>query len=121
MNLKINLDSPHIKLKGLGGYRIEVLKSDLNIHSIADLFHFIPNRYVDRRKFYKINTLAASTAEVQIIGEINDIQKIRSASGERLKATFSDETGNIELVWFKGIGYMQKNSNQTNPLSFTEN
>ena len=103
MNLKINLDSHHIKLKGLGGYRIEVLKSDLNIHSITDLFHFIPNRYVDRRKFYKINTLAESNAEVQIIGEVTDFQKIRSASGERLKATFSDETGNLELVWFKGI------------------
>lgn len=116
MNLKINLDSHHIKLKGLGGYRIEVLKSDLNIHSITDLFHFIPNRYVDRRKFYKINTLAESNAEVQIIGEVTDFQKIRSASGERLKATFSDETGNLELVWFKGISYMQKKLKPNEPF-----
>ena len=116
MNLKINLDSPHIKLKGLGGYRIEVLKSELNIHSIADLLHFIPNRYVDRRTFHKINTLGASNTEVQIIGEIIDVEKIRSASGERLKATFSDDTGNLELVWFKGISYTQKKLKPNEPF-----
>ena len=41
-------------LKGVGPNRAELLKSELNIHTIYDLLNFFPFRYVDKTKFYKI-------------------------------------------------------------------
>ena len=40
---------------------------------------------------------------VQLRGEITNIQLIGKSRAKRLSAYLKDETGVIELVWFKGI------------------
>ena len=91
-------------LRGVGKQRAELLKSELGIEQYQDLLNLFPNRYIDRTKFYKINELQNNNAEVQLIGKIVNLRTVASAQQKqaRLVATFVDETGQMELVWFKG-------------------
>lgn len=96
-------------LKGVGPSRADLLKSELGIHTFADLINFFPNRYIDRTKFYKINQLQENTSEVQVVGKITNIQTVKQKRGSRLVATFKDETGSMELVWFRGAKWIKDN------------
>ena len=90
-------------LKGVGPQRGELLRKELNIHRYEDLVNFYPNRYIDRTRYYKINELQKNDSEVQIIGKIIHIKTVEFGKAKkRLVATFVDETGEIELVWFQG-------------------
>ena len=96
-------------LKGVGPQRADLLRKELKIFYYSDLLHFFPNRYLDRTKYYKINELQNSTAEVQIIGKIINIKTIEFAKGKsRLVATFIDDTGQMELVWFQGQKWVKE-------------
>ena len=102
------LHTPIEYLRGVGKQRAELLKSELGIEEFQDLMNLFPNRYIDRTKFYKINELQPNNAEVQIIGKVVHWRTVESAQqkGMRLVATFVDETGQMELVWFKGIKWI---------------
>ena len=90
-------------LKGVGPQRGELLRKELGIHRYEDLINFFPNRYIDRTRYYKINELQKNDSEVQIIGKIINIKTVEFGKAKkRLVATFVDETGQIELVWFQG-------------------
>jgi ATP-dependent DNA helicase RecG len=107
MNL---LETPIEYLKGVGPQRGDLLRKELNIHKYSDLVNLFPNRYLDRTKYYKINELQNSTAEVQIIGKIIHIKTVEFAKGKsRLVATFVDNTGQMELVWFQGQKWIREN------------
>lgn len=67
-----------------------------------------PYRYIDKTRFYKINQLENNNSEVQIIGKITRVKTVKQQRGSRLVATFIDETGSIELVWFKGAHWMKE-------------
>jgi ATP-dependent DNA helicase RecG len=97
------LQSPIEYLKNVGPQRGELLRKELNIHKYGDLINFYPNRYIDRTRYYKINELANTNTEVQIIGKIIHIKTVDQGKGKsRLVATFVDESGEMELVWFQG-------------------
>ncbi len=100
MNL---LETPIEYLKGVGPQRGDLLRKELGIHKYADLLNLFPNRYIDRTRYYKINELQNSNSEVQIVGKIINIKTVEQGKGKsRLVATFVDETGQMELVWFQG-------------------
>ncbi|MGB5262294.1 MAG: DEAD/DEAH box helicase, partial [Lutimonas sp.] len=94
-------------LKGVGPNRAEILGKELDIFTFADLLNFFPFRYIDKTKFYKINELLPNSSEVQLIGYISNLRTVGQKRGSRLSATFTDETGRIELVWFKGAKWIQ--------------
>lgn len=96
-------------LKGVGPSRAALLGQELGIYSYADLVNFFPFRYIDRSKFYKINELNATSAEVQIIGKINHISTVKQKRGSRLVASFEDDTGKMDLVWFRGGKWIKDN------------
>ena len=97
-------------LKGIGPSRGELLRKELHIHCYADLLHFFPNRYIDRTRYYKINELVNTSAEVQIVGKILHVKTVEFGKNQkRLVATFMDETGQMELVWFQGIKWIREN------------
>ena len=102
------LQTPIEYLKGVGPNRATLLRSELGIHTFQDLIHFFPNRYIDRTQFYKINALQRNNAEVQIMGQITDIKEVGQKRGKRLVATFRDETGKIDLVWFRGQKWVRE-------------
>ena len=104
------LETPIEYLKGVGPQRGDLLRKELGIFKYGDLLNFYPNRYLDRTKYYKINELQNSTAEVQIIGKIINSKTVEFAKGKsRLVATFIDDTGQMELVWFQGQKWVREN------------
>lgn len=96
-------------LKGVGPERAKVLQSELGIFRYEDLLNHFPFRYVDRSKYYKVNQIIDSSAEVQIIGKISKPQEIGQNKGKRLVAKLEDETGQMELVWFKYTKWLKEN------------
>lgn len=96
-------------LKGVGPNRGELLRKELGIHKYSDLVNFFPNRYIDRTRYYKINELQNNGAEVQIIGKIINIKTVEFGKNQkRLVATFVDDTGQMELVWFQGHKWIRE-------------
>lgn len=105
MNL---LETPIEYLKGVGPNRGDLLRKELNIHKYGDLIHLFPNRYIDRTRYFKINQLQNNNSEVQIIGKIIHIKTVEQKRGKRLVATFIDDTGEMELVWFQGHKWIRE-------------
>ncbi|MEC4113781.1 ATP-dependent DNA helicase RecG [Myroides pelagicus] len=103
------LDTPIEYLKGVGPQRGDLLKKELGIFTYRDLLHLYPNRYIDRTKYYRINELSGTSSEVQIVGKIIHLKIVEQKRGKRLVATFTDGTGEIELVWFQGFKWIKDN------------
>ncbi|GAA4757462.1 MULTISPECIES: ATP-dependent DNA helicase RecG [Flavobacterium] len=103
------LETPIEYLKGVGPQRGELLRKELSIHKYGDLVNLFPNRYIDRTRYYKINELTPNNSEVQIVGKIIHVKTVEFGKGKkRLSATFIDDTGEIELVWFQGIKWIRE-------------
>ncbi|OUR97705.1 ATP-dependent DNA helicase RecG [Flavobacteriales bacterium 33_180_T64] len=100
--MSVNLQTPIDYLKGVGPNRADLLRSELGIQTYQDLINLFPNRYLDRTKYYKISGLQRNSSEVQISGKIIGFKEITQKRGKRLVGTFQDDTGKIELVWFRG-------------------
>ena len=96
-------------LKGIGPSRGELLRKELNIHKYGDLMNLFPNRYIDRTRYYKINELQNTTAEVQVVGKIIHVKTVEFGKNQkRLVATYTDDTGQMELTWFQGIKWIRE-------------
>ncbi len=109
------LQTPITYLKGVGPNRAELLGSELGISTYQDLLNLFPNRHIDRTKFYKINQLERSNADIQIIGKIIHIKTVAQKKGSRLVAKFVDETGEMELVWFRSQKWIRENLKLNTP------
>ena len=95
-------------LPGVGSRRAEILLRELGVATCEDLLYTFPFRYIDRTRFYKVNELTAELPYVQLRGRIVRFREI--AYGERQKrfvATFADDTGAIDLVFFRGLKWIQ--------------
>ncbi|BDW94183.1 ATP-dependent DNA helicase RecG [Flagellimonas marinaquae] len=109
------LQTPIAYLKGVGPNRADTLKTELGIETFRDLLHLFPNRYLDKTSYYKINQLQPSGADVQVVGKIVHIKTVEQKRGKRLVATFVDETGQMELVWFRGHKWIRENLKLNEP------
>lgn len=103
------LQTPIEYLKGIGPNRADLLRTELGIHTFQDLLNFFPSRYLDKTRFYKINQLQRNNADVQVVGKIVNIRTVDQKRGKRLVADFIDETGKMELVWFRGHKWIREN------------
>lgn len=104
------LKTPIEYLKGIGPQRADLLKKELGIFSYEDFLQLFPNRYIDRTKYYKINQLQPTfNTEIQIVGKIIHLKVVEQKRGKRLVATFVDDTGQMELVWFQGYKWIKEN------------
>ena len=102
------LQTPIDYLKGVGPNRADLLRKELDIHTYQDLLNLFPNRYIDRTQYYKINELQRNSSDVQIIGRVTAIKEVPQKRGKRLVAAFQDETGTMELVWFRGQKWIRE-------------
>ncbi len=109
------LQTPITYLKGVGPNRANTLQSELGISTYQDLLNLFPNRYIDKTQYYKIGQLQRSNADVQIVGKIIHIKSVEQKKGKRLVATFTDETGEMELVWFRGQKWIRENLKLNTP------
>lgn len=108
-NLKLTLDSSIEFLKGVGPERAKFIRNVLGISTVEDLLTFYPLRYIDRSKIHRIGNLVEEPdAEIQLKGKITDVQEIGYGKGKkRLVAKFRDESGTMELVWFRYSKWMK--------------
>jgi len=95
-------------LKGAGPQRAALLNKELSIFTFRDLIQHYPFRYEDRTKFYKVSELNEETNFVQLRGKLFKIETVGMGRKQRLTAVFGDDTGQIELVWFKGVTWVKK-------------
>ncbi|HEX7365815.1 MAG TPA: ATP-dependent DNA helicase RecG [Pelobium sp.] len=102
------LDTPIAYLKGVGPQRAEILKKEIAVYSYRDLLHYYPFRYIDRTQFYKISAVNLELPYIQILVRLRSVEVIGEKRTKRLVAQAIDDTGEIELVWFQGVTWVQR-------------
>lgn len=100
------LQTPIEYLKGVGPQRAELLKKEIGIFTFDDLLNYFPFRYIDRSEFHTVADLQQLEGYAQIKGRIIRISPCGTGRHKRLNAKFQDQTGLIDLVWFKGINWI---------------
>ncbi|MCH8902609.1 MAG: ATP-dependent DNA helicase RecG [Bacteroidetes bacterium] len=95
-------------LKGVGPKRAALLQNELNIHTFEDLLYYYPFRYIDKSKYYKIKDIQPDLPFIQIVGTLVSLSKVGKPRSKRLVGKFKDETGTLELIWFKGVSWVAK-------------
>ena len=105
----LDLDKRSIMyLPGVGPKRAEILKKEAGISSFEDLLFYFPYKYIDRSRFYKVNEVEGNMPFIQLRGKIVLFDIVGEGSAKRLIGKFTDGTGVIDLVWFKGISYTKE-------------
>lgn len=100
------LDTPIEYLKGIGPQRAEMLKKELGIYLYRDLLSHYPFRYIDKTQFHKIREINEDLPAVQLRGIIDRMEVLGAKQAKRLVVQLRDDTGIIELIWFKGHSWM---------------
>lgn len=88
-------------LPGVGPKRASLLKSELNVTTVGELLRVFPFRYIDRGSIQMISGIRSSSAYVQILAQVVSLQN----TGRKLSVMVKDESGMVELVFFRGIKY----------------
>ncbi len=103
-----NLDHRDIKyLQGVGPKRAELLEKELGIRNFSDLLYYFPFRYIDRTRFYKVAEIQPDLPYIQLRGRFVHSGFAGDPRRKRFVARFADDTGEIELVWFQGLKWIQ--------------
>lgn len=90
-------------LPGVGPKRAELLGRELGIFTLSDLIHFYPFRYIDRSSIQPIASITPDLAFVQVRARVISATQIEK---KRLSVIVEDESGRMEMVFFKGLKYM---------------
>jgi len=102
------LSNPIEYLKGVGPLRADILKKEVGIYTFNDLLLYFPFRHIDRTQITPVSKINSDTEYVQVKGKITSVETLGERRGRRLVATLYDGTGELELVWFQGINWIQK-------------
>ena len=96
-------------LKGIGPTKAAMLQKELGIFTFGDLLQHYPFRYIDKTKFHRIKDIQKDTNEsMQFRGIIRRVEVKGDGRKKRLVARFRDPSGAMDLVWFKGIYFIEK-------------
>lgn len=93
-------------LPGVGPKKAEILQKEAGIASYQDLLTYFPYKYIDRSRFYKVAEVKGDMPYIQLKGRILGFETLGEGRAKRLVGKFSDGTGVLDLVWFKGISYV---------------
>lgn len=95
-------------LKSVGPAKAEILNKELQIYTFGDLIQHYPFRHEDRTKFHRINEITEELSYIQIKGRIRHLEMVGEGRKKRLVAHLVDDSGELELVWFKGAQWILK-------------
>ena len=96
------LSTPIEYLKGVGPKRGEILRKEANIRTYRDLLNYFPFRYIDKSSYNKVTDIPHFDGPVQLKGQIQGYKEVKFGKSKRLEAKFEDQSGSIDLIWFKG-------------------
>ena len=94
-------------LPGIGEKRAALLDKELGIRTFRDMLYTFPYRYIDRSRVYSISEIDSSMAYIQLRGRIIRTSTAGTGKTSRLIATLRDDSGTIDLVFFKGVKWIQ--------------
>ncbi len=97
MSLETNLQY----VPKISAEKYQLLHSELDIKTLEDALYYFPNRYVDKTRLYKVSELKGVDAEVLLMGQITQLHAVGKNRGKRWVAQFQDDSGSIDLVWFR--------------------
>jgi len=92
----------------VGPQKADLLKKELALFTFKDLLEHYPLRHLDKTKVDKIKELNYNTDYAQVAGKLTYFEVLGERQSKRLVAYLKDDTGEIELVWFQGINWIQK-------------
>ena len=95
-------------LRGVGLQRAQLLGKELNLFTYGDLIQRYPFRYLDRTQFYNIVDLTEDLPYVQVKGILRGREVIGEGPKKRMVAKVADASGELDLVWFKGVNFLEK-------------
>ena len=128
-----NIDTEIQFLPGVGPKRAQLLDKELGIKTIGDLIRFYPFRYIDKSSFVRICDARADMAYIQIKATVRRIDLYGNSSAsmaqdqsapvkyntvKRMSVWVADETGEMEMVFFKGIKWMHEKLRPGTPFVF---
>ena len=90
-------------LPGVGPKRAELLRKELNVSTVGDLLRLYPFRYIDKSSFVRICDARPDMAYIQLKASV---MKLEVQDNKRLRVWISDGSGEMEVVFFKGIKWM---------------
>ncbi len=105
-------------LPGVGPRRAQLLESELGISTVGDLVHLYPFRYIDRSTIVRIADVQPELAQVQVRATVLKVRLFAKNGAElppeqlkynkvnRLSAIVGDESGEMEMVFFKGVKWI---------------
>ncbi len=103
------LDSTIQFVAGVGEARAKLLDRELGIRTIGDLLCHIPTRYIDRTKVYRIAEITEDAPTlVQFRACVTGVGYAGEGRKRRFTAFVQDPSGTAELVWFRGIKWIEK-------------
>jgi ATP-dependent DNA helicase RecG len=102
------LTNPIEYLKGVGPMRADILKKEAGIFTFNDLLNYFPFRHIDRTQITPISKITLDADYIQVCGKITSKEILGEKYAKRLVATLYDGTGEMELVWFQGINWIEK-------------
>lgn len=111
------MSNPIEYLKGVGPQRAELLQKELGIYTFGDLLVHFPFRYIDKSALLQISDISPQADFIQVSGKLSHITVLGEKRAKRLVATLKDPSGELELVWFKGISWIQKSLKVNNPYT----
>jgi len=100
------LDNNITYLKGVGPKKADILKKELGIILFNDLLNYFPFRYVDKSKIYKVTDVVSDSTYFQLVGSVSNLVKVGDKRMKYITATFTDDTGSIGLIWFRGLQWV---------------
>ena len=99
------LAKPITALKGVGDERAALFAEELGVRTLGDLVYLLPLRYIDKTQVTPIANLRELPGQdVFVRGLLRSVNHIGTGAKRRVIATLQDETGQVELAWFRG-GY----------------
>ena len=93
-------------LPGVGPKRAKLLDKELGIKTIGDLIRLYPFRYIDKSSFVRICDARPDMAYIQIKATVRRIDL--HENNKRMSVWVEDGTGEMEMVFFKGIKWMHE-------------
>ena len=94
-------------IKGVGPNKAAALKKELGISQLKDMLDFFPFRYEDRSQILKITDIDDNTNAGLYMIQVISKKKAGRYRGKSLKVSVKDTTGYAELVWVKGIEWVE--------------
>ena len=118
-----NLDMEIQFLPGVGPKRAQLLDKELGIRTIGDLIRLYPFRYIDKSSFVRICDARPDMAYIQIRATVRRIDlygngatsmeaaataQLKYSTVKRMSVWVEDGSGDMEMVFFKGIKWMHE-------------